>query len=173
MNGILIFLTDPRNLLSMGVGIAVFATVLTLLSTLMGQADLNKRMKSVSERRDELRGHETWHQPVCQAAPRPVMRAAAGFHRDDGARWLLGQPLRERRATQLPALHDTAGLVEPAGGKGRLRQIDADGYSGHGDLPSRVPMVEHHHGPRGRAVVRKSGGSPFYSFKPTPLRGPA
>ena len=55
MNGILIFLTDPRNLLSMGVGIAVFATVLTLLSTLMGQADLNKRMKSVSERRDELR----------------------------------------------------------------------------------------------------------------------
>ena len=55
MDGILIFLTDPRNLLSMGVGIAVFATVLTLLSTLMGQADLNKRMKSVSERRDELR----------------------------------------------------------------------------------------------------------------------
>ncbi|MBK5956599.1 type II secretion system protein [Rhodospirillum rubrum] len=55
MNGILIFLTDPRNLLSMGVGIAVFATVLTLLSTVVGQADLNKRMKAVSERRDELR----------------------------------------------------------------------------------------------------------------------
>ena len=55
MNGILIFLTDPRNLLSMGVGVAVFATVLTLLSTVMGQADLNKRMKAVSERRDELR----------------------------------------------------------------------------------------------------------------------
>ena len=55
MNGILIFLTDPRNLLSMGVGVAVFATVLTLLSTVVGQADLNKRMKAVSERRDELR----------------------------------------------------------------------------------------------------------------------
>src|SRR5690606_33273065 len=27
---------------------------------------------------------------------------------------------------------------------------------------------ESHHGPRGRAVIRKGGESPYYSFKPTP-----
>jgi tight adherence protein C len=55
MDGILIFLTDGRNLLSMGVGVLVFATVLTLLSGVVGKADLDKRMKAVAERRDELR----------------------------------------------------------------------------------------------------------------------
>ena len=50
MDGILIFLTDGRNLLSMGVGVLVFATVLTLLSGVVGKADLDKRMKAVAER---------------------------------------------------------------------------------------------------------------------------
>ncbi|WP_395945220.1 type II secretion system F family protein [Brevundimonas sp.] len=55
MNGFIRFITDPQNLLSIGVGILVFATVLTLLSSMTGGVKLDKRMKAVSERRDELK----------------------------------------------------------------------------------------------------------------------
>ncbi|ASD26726.1 type II secretion system F family protein [Brevundimonas diminuta] len=56
MNGFMRFITDPQNLLSIGVGVAVFASVLTLLSSFVGGgARLDKRMKAVAERREELR----------------------------------------------------------------------------------------------------------------------
>ena len=44
-----------ENLLSLGVGVLVFATVLTLLSSMTGGVKLDQRMKAVSERRDELK----------------------------------------------------------------------------------------------------------------------
>ena len=37
------FLTDPQNLLSVGVAVAVFATVFTLLSSMGGGVGLDKR----------------------------------------------------------------------------------------------------------------------------------
>lgn len=56
MNGFMRFIIDPQNLLSVGVGVAVFASVLTLLSSYVGGgARLDKRMKAVGERREELR----------------------------------------------------------------------------------------------------------------------
>ncbi|MGH6978117.1 MAG: type II secretion system F family protein, partial [Brevundimonas sp.] len=55
MNGFMHFITDPQNLLSIGVGVAVFASVLTLLNSFMGGERLDKRMKAVAERRDELK----------------------------------------------------------------------------------------------------------------------
>lgn len=56
MNGFMRFITDPQNLLSIGVGVAVFASVLTLLSSFVdGGPRLDKRMKAVAERREELR----------------------------------------------------------------------------------------------------------------------
>lgn len=56
MNGFMRFITDPQNLLSVGVGVAVFASILTLLSSFIGGgARLDKRMKAVAERREELR----------------------------------------------------------------------------------------------------------------------
>ena len=55
MNGFMHFITDPQNLLSIGVGVAVFASVLTLLSSFVGGELLDKRMKAVAERRDELK----------------------------------------------------------------------------------------------------------------------
>lgn len=55
MEGFMRFITDPQNLLSIGVGVLVFATVLTLLSSMGGGVDLNKRMKAVAERRDDLK----------------------------------------------------------------------------------------------------------------------
>ena len=55
MDGFMRFITDPQNLLSIGVGVAVFASVLTLLSSFVGGERLDKRMKAVGERREELR----------------------------------------------------------------------------------------------------------------------
>lgn len=55
MEGFIRFITDPQNLLSIGVGVLVFATVVTLLSSMTGGVKLDKRMKAVSERRDDLK----------------------------------------------------------------------------------------------------------------------
>ena len=42
MEGFIRFITDPQNLLSLGVGVLVFATVLTLLSSMTGSGTLMK-----------------------------------------------------------------------------------------------------------------------------------
>ncbi|QYF86106.1 type II secretion system F family protein [Brevundimonas sp. PAMC22021] len=55
MNDIIQTITNPQTLLSIVVGVLVFFTLLTLLGSMTGGADLDKRMKAVSERRDELK----------------------------------------------------------------------------------------------------------------------
>ncbi|MDQ1154521.1 type II secretion system F family protein [Brevundimonas sp. SORGH_AS_0993] len=55
MEGFVRFIIDPQNLLSIGVGVLVFATALTLLSAMSRGASLDKRMKAVAERRDDLK----------------------------------------------------------------------------------------------------------------------
>lgn len=49
------FLTDPQNLLSAGVAVLTFATLVTLMSALGQGAKLETRMKAVALRRDELK----------------------------------------------------------------------------------------------------------------------
>ena len=39
------FVTTPQNLLSIGVGVAVFASIFTLLSGMVGGKSLDKRIK--------------------------------------------------------------------------------------------------------------------------------
>lgn len=53
--GIIEAIVEPRNLLSIGVGVLVFATVLTLLGSMTGGVQLDKRMQAVATRRDELK----------------------------------------------------------------------------------------------------------------------
>ena len=48
-------IADPTNLLTAVVGVAVFATVVTLAGPLMSRSQLEGRMKSVANRREELR----------------------------------------------------------------------------------------------------------------------
>ena len=55
MNDLIQAITTPQTLLSIVVGVLVFFTLLTLLGSMTGGADLDKRMKAVSERRDELK----------------------------------------------------------------------------------------------------------------------
>jgi len=49
------FLTNPDNLLTGFVGLAAFATIVTLATPYMGNKNLEGRMKSVASRREELR----------------------------------------------------------------------------------------------------------------------
>lgn len=48
-------LTDPQNLLTAGVAVATFATLVTLMSSFGQGARLESRMKAVAVRRDELK----------------------------------------------------------------------------------------------------------------------
>ncbi len=48
-------LSDPTNVITAVVGVAVFATVVTLAGPLMNRSQLEGRMKSVANRREELR----------------------------------------------------------------------------------------------------------------------
>jgi tight adherence protein C len=53
--GMIEAIVEPRNLLSIGVAVLVFATLLTLLGAMTGGVQLDKRMQAVSTRRDELK----------------------------------------------------------------------------------------------------------------------
>ena len=55
MGDIIGFVTNLQNLLSLGVGLLVFATLVTLLGSFGGEAKLEGRMKAVAERREELK----------------------------------------------------------------------------------------------------------------------
>ena len=55
MNDLIQAITNPQTLLSIVIGVLVFFTLLTLLGSMTGGADLDKRMKAVSQRRDELK----------------------------------------------------------------------------------------------------------------------
>jgi tight adherence protein C len=53
--GIVSVLTNPDNLLMACVGVLAFATIITMASPLMNQNSLDARLKSVANRREELR----------------------------------------------------------------------------------------------------------------------
>ncbi len=55
MKAIMDLFTDPQSLLSMVVGLLAFATIVTLLGSIGGGVSLEKRMKAVGERREELK----------------------------------------------------------------------------------------------------------------------
>jgi tight adherence protein C len=79
MNGFMRFITDPQNLLSIGVGIAVFASVLTLLGSFMGGERLDKRMKAVGERREELKRRSRQAMKGGSASPATLRHSDEGF----------------------------------------------------------------------------------------------
>ena len=49
------FFTNVQNLLSLGVGVLVFATLVTLAGSFGGGAKLENRLKAVAVRREELK----------------------------------------------------------------------------------------------------------------------
>ena len=77
MGQFIAFITDLQNLLSVVVGLLVFATVVTLVNTGAGGAKLDDRMKAVAVRRDELRRKS--RQGVAEQAA-----GASGLRHSDG-----------------------------------------------------------------------------------------
>lgn len=106
MEGFMRLLTDPQNLLSIGVGVLVFATVLTLLSSMGGGVDLDKRMKAVSERRDDLKRRSRANIASGQGALR---------HTDDGFKKRVVDRLNLTKLLEDPKV---AGQMAQAGYRG-------------------------------------------------------
>jgi tight adherence protein C len=73
------FFTDLQNLLSMAVGVLVFATVLTLMSSFGGGPKLEKRMEAVAVRREELKRRSRQAIAAQGAGPQGLRHADEGF----------------------------------------------------------------------------------------------
>ena len=71
------FLTDAQNLISILVGLLVFATLFTLLNGMAGEARLDDRMKAVATRRDELRRRS--RQAIASGATGGLRHTDEGF----------------------------------------------------------------------------------------------
>jgi len=106
MESFIRFITDPQNLLSIGVGVLVFATVLTLLSSMTGGVALDKRMKAVAERRDDLKRRSRANMAGGQGALR---------HTDDGFKKRIVDRLNLSKLLEDPKV---AGQMVQAGYRG-------------------------------------------------------
>lgn len=106
MESFIRFSTDPQNLLSIGVGVLVFATVVTLLSSMTGGVALDKRMKAVAERRDDLKRRSRANMAGGQGALR---------HTDDGFKKRIVDRLNLSKLLEDPKV---AGQMVQAGYRG-------------------------------------------------------
>ncbi|HZW16715.1 MAG TPA: type II secretion system F family protein [Brevundimonas sp.] len=79
MGDIIGFVTNLQNLLSMGVGLLVFATLVTLLGSLGGEAKLEGRMKAVAERREELKRRSRQAIAAQGNGPQNIRHSDEGF----------------------------------------------------------------------------------------------
>lgn len=79
MGDIIAFVTNLQNLLSMGVGLLVFATLVTLLGSLGGEAKLEGRMKAVAVRREELRRRSRQAIASQNSGPQGLRHTDTGF----------------------------------------------------------------------------------------------
>lgn len=77
MGQFIAFFTNVQNLLSLGVGVLVFATLVTLLSSLGQGAGLDNRMKAVSVRREELKRRS--RQAIAQSGQGGLRHTDEGF----------------------------------------------------------------------------------------------
>ena len=79
MGDIIGFVTNLQNLLSMGVGVLVFATLVTLLGSMGGEAKLEGRMKAVAERREELKRRSRQAIAAQNSGPQGLRHSDEGF----------------------------------------------------------------------------------------------
>ncbi len=90
-------ITNPQNILSVIVALGVFATVLTLAAPLMKTDRLETRLKSVANRRDELRRRSRADLAGRQAAP-SLRRTDEGFYKSIVERLQLSRLLEDPTA---------------------------------------------------------------------------
>ncbi|GAD59680.1 type II secretion system F family protein [Brevundimonas sp. BAL450] len=92
------FFTDLQNLLSIGVGVLVFATLVTVMSSMTQGAQLEGRMKAVAVRREELR----------RRSREAIVRNAQGGlrHTDDGFKKRVVERLNLSKLLEDPKVAD-------------------------------------------------------------------
>jgi tight adherence protein C len=93
-------LTDPSNLLTAFIAVVVFATIITLASPLMRDNGLEGRLKSVANRREELRRRSRE-----ALAQRPVVGGALR-HQDEGLYKKVVERLQLSRLLEDPKVVD-------------------------------------------------------------------
>src|SRR5215217_3553081 len=79
MGQMIAFFTNAQNLLSMGVGVLVFATLVTLLSSFGGGVQLEGRMKAVAVRREELKRRSRQAIAAQGSGPQGLRHTDEGF----------------------------------------------------------------------------------------------
>jgi tight adherence protein C len=99
MSGLIAFLTNVQNLLSIGVGVLVFATIVTLLSSLGGGVKLESRMKAVAVRREELKRRS--RQAIAAQGSSAALR-----HSDDGFKKRVVDKLNLTKMLEDPKVAD-------------------------------------------------------------------
>jgi len=98
MSGLIAFLTNMQNLLSLGVGVLVFATIVTLMGSLGGGAKLEGRMKAVAVRREELK-RRSRQAIVAQGSSTALRHADEGFKKRVVDRLNLSKMLEDPKVT--------------------------------------------------------------------------
>lgn len=99
MSGLIAFLTNMQNLLSIGVGVLVFATLVTLMGSLGGGAKLEGRMKAVAVRREELKRRS--RQAIAAQGSSAVLR-----HTDEGFKKRVVDKLNLTKMLEDPKVTD-------------------------------------------------------------------
>lgn len=100
------FLVTPETLIMLIAGIAVFATIITLTSPFMGGGDLDKRIKSVQNRREELRRRS---REALEAEANGSNRSSIRGEEARGMMRKVVDSLNLQKAFEDPALQDKLG----------------------------------------------------------------
>ena len=97
MPGLIPFFTEPANILSILVGVLVFATIVTLLGSFSGGAKLEGRMKAVAVRREELKRRS---RQAIAAGPGGLRHTDEGFKKRVVERLNLTQLLEDPKVAE-------------------------------------------------------------------------
>jgi tight adherence protein C len=100
MSDIAAIVTDPNNMILAAVGLTTFATCVTLASPMMRGSSLESRLKSVANRREELRRRSR------EALTRKSGGAASLRHNDTGLYKTIVERLQLSRLLEDPAVVD-------------------------------------------------------------------
>jgi len=98
MGQFIAFFTNIQNLLSLGVGVLVFATLVTLLGSFGGGAKLDTRMKAVAVRREELKRRS--RQAIASGASGGLRHTDEGFKKRVVERLNLTQLLEDPKVAE-------------------------------------------------------------------------
>ena len=100
MSNIAAIVTDPNNMIMAAVGLTTFATCVTLASPLMNRSSLEARLKSVANRREELRRRSR------EALAQKTSASASLRQTDEGVFKTIVDRLQLSRLLEDPAVAD-------------------------------------------------------------------